>query len=100
MADPSVIGNPQSVATFRYSAGGPNPDAGRKFIDYLLRPETELVLAKSEAAQMPLRPDVTPPGDVTPIGSLRAMSVDYAMLAGKLDELTRGFLKEWVDQNK
>src|SRR5262245_4931924 len=39
-------------------AGGPNADAGRQFIDYLLRPETEQALAASEAAQMPLRPGV------------------------------------------
>lgn len=81
-------------------AGGPHPEAGRRFIDYLLRPETELALAKSEAAQMPLRPDVTPPDDVTPIGALKGMSVDYQKLADKLEELSRGFLKEWVDQNK
>jgi len=81
-------------------AGGPNPDAGRQFIDYLLRPETELALAKSEAAQMPLRPGVRPPEGVTPITSLKVMDVDYQKLADKLEELSRGFLKEWVDQNK
>jgi iron(III) transport system substrate-binding protein len=81
-------------------ASGPNPDAGRQFIDYLLRPETELALAESEAAQMPLRPDVTPPHGVTPITSLKAMDVDYQELADKLEQLSRGFLKDWVDQNK
>jgi hypothetical protein len=25
--------------------------------------------------------------------------VDYAKLGGKLEELSRGFLKEWVDRN-
>ena len=35
--------------------GGPNPEAGRQFIDFLLRPETAEALAQSEAAQMPLR---------------------------------------------
>ncbi len=81
-------------------AGGPNPDNGRRFIDYLLRSETELALAESEAAQMPLRPGVTPPEGVTPIGSIHAMHVDSQKLADKLEELTRGFLKEWADQNK
>ena len=36
--------------------GGPNPAAARRFIDYLLRPETEQALAESGAAQMPVRP--------------------------------------------
>src|SRR5437773_11119319 len=36
-------------------AGGPHPEAARRFIDYLLRPETEQALATSEAAQIPLR---------------------------------------------
>ena len=81
-------------------AGGPNPDVGRQFIDYLLRPETELALASSEAAQMPVRPDVTPPKGVTPLGSLKSMAVNYQRLADTQEELTRGFLKEWVDQNK
>ncbi len=81
-------------------AGGPNPDAGRQSIDYLLRPETERALANSEAAQMPLRPGVTPPEGVTPITSLKVMDVDYQQLADKLEQLSRGFLKQWVDQNK
>ena len=80
--------------------GGPHPDAARRFIDYLLRAETELALAKSAAAQMPLRPGVTPPSDVPPIGSIKAMDVNYAKLAEALQKLSRGFLKEWVDQNK
>ena len=42
-------------------AGGPNVDNGKKFIDYLLRAETEAALARSEAAQIPLRSDVVLP---------------------------------------
>ena len=37
-------------------ADGPNPANARRFIDYLLRPETEQALAESEAAQMPVSP--------------------------------------------
>ena len=80
--------------------GGPHPDAARRFIDYLLRAETELALAKSAAAQMPLRPGVKPPSDVPAIGSIKAMDVNYARLAEALQKLSRGFLTEWVDQNK
>ena len=79
-------------------AGGPNTEVGRRFIDYLLRPETEQVLAESEAAQMPLRSGVPVPPGVVPIERLKPMSVDYATLASLLEELSKGYLKTWVDQ--
>ncbi len=77
--------------------GGPNPDAGRRFIDFLLQPETEKALAESEAAQMPLRPGVTTPENVMSISQLQTMSVEYDRLSGLLDELSKGYLKEWMD---
>src|SRR5262245_1366846 len=49
---------PNAVALI---ARGPNPENGKKFIDYLLRPETEAELARGGAAQIPLRPDVSVP---------------------------------------
>ncbi|MBI3301697.1 MAG: extracellular solute-binding protein [Deltaproteobacteria bacterium] len=80
-------------------ARGPNADTGRRFIDYLLRPETEKALAESEAAQMPLRPGVPVPPGVMSLERLKPMPVDYTTLAGLLEELSRGYLKEWVDQH-
>ena len=76
---------------------GPNLEAGRQFIDYLLQPETEKILAESGAAQMPLRQGVEIPANVTPLETLKAMPVEYGKLAGLLDELSKGYLKEWVD---
>lgn len=83
-------------------AGGPNGENGKEFVDYLLRPDTEAMLAGSEAAQMPLRSDVELPDGFPfkPASQLKAMSVDYATLAGKLEELSGGFLKQWVDENQ
>lgn len=78
---------------------GPHPEAGRTFIDYLLSPESEAALAASEAAQMPLRPGVSVPEDMTPVENIRAMQVDYEQLAPLLQQLSEGFLKEWVDRN-
>jgi iron(III) transport system substrate-binding protein len=78
--------------------GGPHPDAGRRFIDYLLRPETEKALAESEAAQIPLRPGVPVPDAVSAIERLKPMTVDYTMLAGLLETLSGGYVKNWVDQ--
>lgn len=83
-------------------ASGPNPAGGQRFIDYILRPDTEVALARSEAAQIPVRSDSSlPDGFPFPaIGKLKVMPVDYATLAGKLEGLSRGFLKEWVDRNQ
>ncbi len=80
-------------------ANGPNPEAGKRFIDYLLRPETEKALAASGAAQMPLRPGVPVPAQVVPIEKLKPMRVDYVKVGDRLEELSRGFLKDWVDRN-
>ncbi len=81
-------------------AAGPNPAAGRRFIDYLLRPETERALAESEAAQVPLRPGVKIPKNVRPLANLKTMAVDYAALGHLLEDLARGYLKQWVDGNR
>jgi iron(III) transport system substrate-binding protein len=82
-------------------ADGPNPQGGKRVIDYLLRPETEAALARGEAAQMPLRADVELPEGFRfqSVSKLNTMAVDYGKLAQKLDELSHGFLKDWVDQN-
>jgi iron(III) transport system substrate-binding protein len=82
-------------------AGGPNNENGKKFIDYLLRAETEAALARSEAAQMPLRSNVVLP-DGFPfksVAQLKAMSVDYATLADTLEKISGTFLKQWVDEH-
>ena len=76
--------------------GGPHPDVGRRFIDYLLRPETEKVLAESEAAQIPLRPGIPVPEVVPSIERLKPMAVDYTALASLLETLSGGYLKNWV----
>jgi len=83
-------------------AGGPNGENGKKFIDYLLRPETEAALAASEAAQMPLRSDVELPAGFPfkSVSELSTMSVDYGTLADKLEKISGGFLKQWVDKNQ
>jgi iron(III) transport system substrate-binding protein len=79
-------------------AGGPHLDTGRRFIDYLLQPETEKALAASEAAQIPLRPNVPVPEVVPSIERLKPMTVNYTTLAGLLEILSSGYVKEWVDR--
>jgi iron(III) transport system substrate-binding protein len=77
-------------------AGAPSPDEGRRFIDFLLRPATEQALAESEAAQIPLRPSVPAPQHVRRLSEIRAMSVSYSTLADELEDLSAGFLADWV----
>jgi iron(III) transport system substrate-binding protein len=78
---------------------GPHPEAGKRFIDYLLKPETEKALTQGDAAQMPLRPGVAVPVHVVSIEKLKPMRVDYDKLGDRLEELSKGFLKDWVDRN-
>lgn len=80
-------------------AGGPNPEGGKQFIDFLLSPETEQALAESDAAQIPLRTGLKAPTHVPALDRLHPMKVDYGMLAAKLDEISHGFLKEWAAKN-
>lgn len=80
-------------------ANGPNPDEARRFIDWLLRPETESALAASPAAQMPLRAEVARPEHVIDVRDITPMQVDYGTLADELERLSRGFLREWVARN-
>lgn len=80
-------------------AGGPNVDNGKRFIDYLLTSAVEQALAESEAAQMPVRSGVPVPTHVVTLDQLKPMEIDYGALGVRLEELTKGFLKEWVDAN-
>ena len=77
-------------------AGAPHAEAGRRFIDFLLSPRTESALAASEAAQIPLRPGVAVPEGMITLAEIGAMQVDYSELAEELEDLSAGYLKEWV----
>jgi iron(III) transport system substrate-binding protein len=76
-------------------AGSPHQDAGKKLIDYLLSKETERKLAFSDAAQIPLHPDVATPPGLQPIKSIKITTVDYAAIATKLQAI-QSFLKNWA----
>ncbi len=79
--------------------GAPHPDQARKFIDFLLSPETEKMLAKSKAAQIPLRPKIKGPEVFPGIEEIKTMDVNYQSLASTLENLMKGFLKKWTDEN-
>ncbi|KKR97379.1 MAG: Extracellular solute-binding protein family 1 [Candidatus Uhrbacteria bacterium GW2011_GWF2_41_16] len=75
--------------------GCPNPENGRKLIDYLLSPQTERKLAFADCAQIPLHKGVETPNDVVTIEKLKLMKVDFEVVAEKLQEI-QPYLKEWV----
>ena len=77
--------------------GGPHPDAARKLIDYLLSPGTEKKLAFSDAAQIPLHSGVETPSHVPHLDTLRVMTVDYAAVAAKMQEI-QPWLSDWARQ--
>jgi iron(III) transport system substrate-binding protein len=67
--------------------GGPNPENGKKLVDYLLSPEVERMLAESDAVQMPLHPGVPVPPNVRAVDSLKPMTFDYAAAASRIEEV-------------
>jgi iron(III) transport system substrate-binding protein len=75
--------------------GGPNPDNGKKLLNYLLSKESERKLAFSDAAQIPLHAGVETPPQVKRIEDLKSMKIDYAQVARKMQEI-QPFLKEWA----
>lgn len=72
---------PNTAALVR---GGPNPDGGRRLIDFLLRPETEATLAASRSLQIPLRPGVPAPDAAPRIETVQAMNVEFDAIAAKI----------------
>jgi iron(III) transport system substrate-binding protein len=70
---------PNTVALIK---NGPNPERGRQFIDFLLRPETELMLAALPSRQLPLHEGLEEqlPDQVRPLARVKPMTVEYASL--------------------
>lgn len=75
--------------------GGPNPENGKRLIDYLLSPETERKLAFANCAQIPLHKGVETPSDVRKIEEIKTMKVDYESVTDKMLEIQR-YLREWA----
>lgn len=74
---------PNTVCLLR---GAPHEAAGQKLIDFLLRPETELRLARSASAQIPLNTALPYQGRIATPQTVKAMAVDFAVAASAWDE--------------
>ena len=73
---------PNTVAIIR---NGPNPAAARRFVDYVLSPEVEEMLAAGESAQIPLNPQVTVKPRVLNQKDVKAMQTDFEAAAEQWD---------------
>ncbi len=73
---------PGTVALLRAS---PQPELGRKLVDFLCSAETERLLATLRANQMPLRPEVEVPAPAVPLTSIRAYELRLEQIAACLD---------------
>lgn len=71
----------------------PHPKNAKRLIDFLLSREVEAKLANSKAVQMPLRPDVERPENVTAVDSIKTMGVSWREISEKL-EISQKFLQE------
>lgn len=77
-------------------ANSPNPDAGKKLIDFLLSKEVEAKLAASESAQIPVRKDVpTPKGGLFQY-DIVTMQVDFEKVTDYLDASTQTVQKLFI----
>ena len=85
---------PNAVVLIR---DGPHPEQARRLIDYLLSPETEARLARSEAAQIPLHGEVEAPEGVRPIARILSMPVDYDRVARALRRVSP-LLERWMER--
>lgn len=74
--------------------GAPHPQAGKRFIDYLLSAEVERELAR-RAAHMPLGTQAPEGFAIPSIDQIRAMRVDYARVAETMERI-QPWLREWV----
>ncbi len=87
--DRDGIGVPIMPNMVSLVAGSPNAEAGKKLIDYLLSAEVEMMLAQSEAVQIPLRSGVEAPKNIPPLSSIKPMTLDYGKAADRVEEVTK-----------
>lgn len=79
--------------------GGPHPDNGAKFVDFLLSEAVEIMLANSAAVQIPLRENLpTPAFFPMPLSKMYLMPVNCSELVGQLENATDGYVGEWTRQ--
>ena len=87
LPDRNGLGVPVMPNMVSLIAGAPHPEEAKKLIDFLLAAESERMLAKSDAVQIPLRPGVEPPPSLPALDSIKPMTLDYQRVADRLEEV-------------
>jgi len=85
---------PNTVAIIK---GGPNPDNAKILVDYILRIETERLLANSPSVQIPLRPQDNLPDKVMDLNLYKTMEVDYYEIADQIDTAVKYLQEIFMD---
>jgi iron(III) transport system substrate-binding protein len=89
LPDAAGLGVPMMPNMVSLIANAPNPDEGRKLIDYLLSPDVERQLAQSEAVQIPLHAGVEGPKNIPAIDTFKPMTLDYSKAANRVEDVTK-----------
>lgn len=89
MPDKDGMGVPMMPNLVSMIAGAPHPEQARRMIDYLLSPDVEAALAKSEAVQIPLRSSVPGPPNLPRIDAFKPMTLDYGKAAARVEDVTK-----------
>src|ERR671913_265311 len=88
LPDKEGLGVPVMPNMVSLIANGPQPEEGRRLIDYLLSADVERQLAQSEAVQIPLHAGVAGPKNIPSIDTFKPMTLDYAKAASRVEDVT------------
>jgi len=66
--------------------GGPNPEGARRFVQFLLSPKVEEMLAFERARQIPVRDDIPRPDELKRLTGIKSMAVDYGNVAARMPD--------------
>ena len=88
LPDRDGIGVPVMPNMVSLIRGAPRVEEGQKFIDFLLSPDVERMLAESEAVQIPLHEGVDGPKNMPAISSFKPMTLDYSQAAARVENVT------------
>ncbi len=91
--DADGIGTLLIPNTVALVAGGPQPENGRRLIDYLLSTGVEEALARADSHQMPVRGDVPVPEGFASLADVKAMDVTFDAIAQSMPK-SQTFLTE------
>ena len=77
--------------TISVLAKAPHPEAARKLVDWVLRPEVEAELAASRSAQIPVRAAVARPAHVKSAAEFKVMAADFGRVGKDIEARQQRF---------